>query len=218
MLKYSDTRPRCKHDEDCSGKPRKTNPIALPSSLVRTLRRSSWRWACVTLRVVSVLSVMLVLRWASPLTLELTAASLVASIVLPIALIGIGSSDAAILIRALTLRVGDRAWNGVGRFIDIEFLLNDLWDWLNLSSQLLFDTIKIEAILPINQIDSQTQVTKSTGTTNAMKICFRVLRKIEIDNDVDGLNIDTTGEQIGAYKIAANTIPEVMENTIAVVL
>lgn len=51
-----------------------------------------------------------------------------------------------------------------------------------------------------------------------MEVCFRVFREIEVDDDVYSLNINTTSEKIRAYEITANTVPEVMEDTIAVVL
>ena len=39
-------------------------------------------------------------------------------------------------------------------------------------------------------------MTTATGTTDTMQICFGVLGKVEIDNDIDGLDVDTTCEQI----------------------
>lgn len=51
-----------------------------------------------------------------------------------------------------------------------------------------------------------------------MKVCFRVFGEIEVDNDVYSLNINTTSEEVRAYEITTNTVPEVMEDTVAVVL
>lgn len=49
-----------------------------------------------------------------------------------------------------------------------------------------------------------------------MEISFGVLREIEVDDNVDGLDINTTGEQIGANKVAADAVTEVVEDTVSV--
>lgn len=51
-----------------------------------------------------------------------------------------------------------------------------------------------------------------------MKVCFRIFGEIEVDNDIYGLDINTSSKEIRTYEITANTIPEVMEDTVAVVL
>ena len=55
-------------------------------------------------------------------------------------------------------------------------------------------------------------------STNAMKVGLRILRKIEIDDHIYGLDVDTTSKKIGTYKVAANTIAEIMKHAVAVVL
>ena len=57
---------------------------------------------------------------------------------------------------------------------------------------------------------------KSSGSTNTMKIGFGILREIEVDDNVDGLDINTTRQKIGADKIAADAIAEVVEDAVAV--
>lgn len=61
-------------------------------------------------------------------------------------------------------------------------------------------------------------MTVPSRTTNTMEISFRVLRKIEIDNHVDSLNIDTTREKVRADKVAAHPVSEVVENPVPVML
>ena len=51
-----------------------------------------------------------------------------------------------------------------------------------------------------------------------MQISFRHFRKVEIDNNVHSLNVDTTSEQVAADKIATQTLTEVMEHTITIFL
>ena len=52
---------------------------------------------------------------------------------------------------------------------------------------------------------------KTTGTTNTMKICLAILREVEVNDNIDGLDIDTTGKEVRTDEVAANTITEVME-------
>jgi hypothetical protein len=54
--------------------------------------------------------------------------------------------------------------------------------------------------------------------SDTMQVGFGVARKIEIDNDVDGLNVDTTSEQIRADQIATVALTEIVENAIAMLL
>ena len=37
---------------------------------------------------------------------------------------------------------------------------------------------------------------ESSGAPDPVKICFGHFGEIEVDNDVDGLNVDTAGEQV----------------------
>lgn len=37
-------------------------------------------------------------------------------------------------------------------------------------------------------------MSEPTTSTDTMEICFRVLGEIEIDDDIDGLDVDSTGE------------------------
>jgi hypothetical protein len=55
---------------------------------------------------------------------------------------------------------------------------------------------------------------KTTGTANTMEIGLRVLGKIEVDHDIDGLDINATSEEVGANEIAADAIAEIMEDAV----
>ena len=49
-----------------------------------------------------------------------------------------------------------------------------------------------------------------------MEIRFRVLGEIKVDNNIDGLDINTTGEQVGANEVTTDTLAEVVENAVTV--
>ena len=55
-------------------------------------------------------------------------------------------------------------------------------------------------------------MTKATRTSNSMQISVGLFREIEVDNHVDGDNINTSRKDIGWNKTASFTAFEVMEN------
>lgn len=114
--------------------------------------------------------------------------------------------------------VGDRSGDVLGRVVNIKLLVDILGDGLNFSSQLLLDLVQVETVFPIDQVNSQTKVTETTRTTNTVQIGLCVLGEIKVDDDVDRLNIDTAGQQIRAYKVAAHAIAEIMEHSVTVLL
>ena len=99
---------------------------------------------------------------------------------------------------------------------NIKSSINSLGNRLDFRSELLLNLIEIETILVGNKVDSQTQMPKSTRTTNAMKVGFAVLREIKVDDNVYCLNIDTTSKEIGADEVTAHAVAEVVENAITV--
>ena len=136
----------------------------------------------------------------------------------------VGSLVSSSLLLALTgyLTFGPSNWcwarDVFGRIVSVEFLINGLWNGCNLGTKFLLDSVEVEAILPIDQVDRHSQMAEPSRSTNAMKVGLRILRKIEIDDHIYGLDVDTTSKKIGTYKVAANTIPEIMEHAVAVVL
>lgn len=60
----------------------------------------------------------------------------------------------------------------------------------------LLNTIHIALVLLSNHVDSKAQVTESTTTANSMKVGLSLWWEVEIDNDIDCLDIDATGDQI----------------------
>lgn len=92
-----------------------------------------------------------------------------------------------------------RTRDGFWRVVDIQLFV-DGWGYrLNLRAELLLDLVEVESIIPVDEVDGQTEMSKSTGTTNSVEIRFRIFGEIKVDDNVDSLNIDTTGEEIGAY-------------------
>lgn len=61
-------------------------------------------------------------------------------------------------------------------------------------------------------------MSKSAGSSDAVKVGFSILGEVEVDNNVDCLDINTTSQEIRTHKIATHSVAEVMEDTIAVCL
>lgn len=87
---------------------------------------------------------------------------------------------------------------------------------MNLSAKFLLNPIEVETILVGYKVDSETQMAKASGTTNSMKIGLRVLGEIKVDDDIDGLNVDTPGEQIRTDEVSADAVAKVVEYAVAV--
>ena len=59
-------------------------------------------------------------------------------------------------------------------------------------------------------------MSKSPRPTYSVEVRFTVLGEVEVDNDVNGLDIDTTGEEVRADKVPADAIAEIVEDAVAV--
>lgn len=75
--------------------------------------------------------------------------------------------------------------------------VDGLWNRLDLRSQLLLNAVQIESILIRNEANCQAQVPEAARTTNAVGVRLAVLGKIKVDDDVDGLDVDSAGEKVG---------------------
>lgn len=69
-----------------------------------------------------------------------------------------------------------------------------------------------------DEVDRKTQVTETTWTTDSMQVSLRVSGEVEVDNDIDWHDVDTTGEEIGAHQAASLSVLEVVINAVTVSL
>jgi hypothetical protein len=116
----------------------------------------------------------------------------------------------------LEVRNGSR--NRLGVFIDIETLVDAGGDRVDLGAKISFDVVKVEAVVPVDQVNSQTKVAITTRSTNTVKVGLGVLGEVKVDDNIDSLDIDTTGEEIGTDQVSADAVAEVVENTVSCVL
>lgn len=59
-------------------------------------------------------------------------------------------------------RTGDRTWDILGGVINIELFVNVLRNGLNFSAEFLLNLVQVEPIFPVDEVDSQAQVSESS--------------------------------------------------------
>jgi hypothetical protein len=90
----------------------------------------------------------------------------------------------------LLLPSGDGARRNVQPSIDVGR------DGLDLSPELLLDPVEVESIFVGEEVDGDTEVTESTGSTYSVEVGLGGFGEVEVDDDVDGLDIDTSCQEI----------------------
>jgi hypothetical protein len=76
--------------------------------------------------------------------------------------------------------------------------------------------MQLESVVICDQIYSYTQMPETSRTPDSVQISFSHFGKVEVYDDIDCLDVDSTREEITANKITAQTIAEVVENSVAV--
>ena len=92
------------------------------------------------------------------------------------------------------------------------------WDGLDLCSQLLLNSVESKSVVVGDQVDGHSQVTEPSATTDSVQVGLGHLGEVEVDDDVDGLDVDAPGEEVGADEVPAKPGPEVVEDSVAVSL
>jgi hypothetical protein len=87
-----------------------------------------------------------------------------------------------------------------------------------LRTELIFNLEKIVLIILRDEIDSQSKMAKSSRSADSMEISLCKSRKVEVDNHIYRLNVDTSGENVSANEASGFTILEIMINSAPVVL
>ncbi len=112
------------------------------------------------------------------------------------------------------LEVRDGPRNRLGILVHVQALVNGVGNRLDLGAQVALDIVQVEAIVPVDQVDGQAEVAIPARATNTVKVRLGVLGEIEVDDDVHGLDINTTGEKIRADEVTADTVAEVVEDAV----
>lgn len=153
---------------------------------------------------------------------ELWVAVLLA-LALPVTLLELGLNSLLLLgclRRGLrgSLKVGNRARDGLGVLVYVEALVDARRDCLDFSAKISLNVVQVESIIPVDQVNGQTQVTVTAGSTDSVQISLGILGEIKVDDNVYSLDINTTGEKIGADEVSADAVAEVVEDAVTSLL
>lgn len=100
----------------------------------------------------------------------------------------------------------------------VQGLVDDFGNGSNLGAQLLFNPVQGVAVFIGDEVDGNTEMTKASGSTNSMQVSLGHLGKVKVDDNVDSLDVDTSGEEVRADKIAAQSGPEIVKDPVSVCL
>jgi len=100
----------------------------------------------------------------------------------------------------------------------VQVLVDVLWDSLNLSVKLVFNLKHIVLVILGDEVNGQSQVSESSRTANSMQVSVTIAWEVEVDNNIDRHDINTSREQICTYETTGLSLFEVMENSVSVLL
>ena len=95
----------------------------------------------------------------------------------------------------------------------VEVLVNVLGDGLDLRIQVLLNAEHVILVVLRDEIDGQTEVTKSTRSSNAMQVGVRLPWEVKVDHDVNRDDVNTSGKDIRADQAPSLSTLEVMEDS-----
>lgn len=114
--------------------------------------------------------------------------------------------------------VGNGPRDRLGILVNVKALVDGLGNRLDLGAEIPLNVVQVEAVLPADQIDGQSEVAVTTRSSNTMEVRLCVLGEVEVDDNVDRLDVDTTRQEIGANEVSANTVAEVVEDAVSSLL
>ena len=84
--------------------------------------------------------------------------------------------------------------------------------WVYLRIQLFLYLYHVLLIPLCDQVDSKTNLPKSARSTNSMQIGIALERKIKVDNNIDSLHINSSGNQVGTNKSLELSLPKPLKH------
>jgi len=103
-------------------------------------------------------------------------------------------------------------------FSHVETLVDIPWDWPDFRPKLLLNSVEGKPVVVSDQVDGNAEVSKPSTSADPVEVSFGHLGEVEVDDDIDSLDVDTSGEQITADEIATETSSEIVEDPVTVSL
>ena len=66
-----------------------------------------------------------------------------------------------------------------------------------------FNFVQGESVVVGDEVDCYTEMAEPSGPTDSVQVGLRHLGEVEVDDNVDSLNVDTAGQQVGAHQVPA---------------
>ena len=92
----------------------------------------------------------------------------------------------------------------------VQVLIDVLRDWLNLGRQFILNLEHVILVVFGDEIEGETEMTESARATNSVEVGVGGAGEVEVDDDVHGLNVDTSREEISAHKAPGLSVAEVV--------
>lgn len=76
-----------------------------------------------------------------------------------------------------------------------------------------------DRLIPVavgDHVDSKTEMTEAAGAANTVKVGFRRLGEIKVDDDVNSGNVDAACKKVGGDEVARRSVTELMEDAVAI--
>jgi hypothetical protein len=89
------------------------------------------------------------------------------------------------------------------------------WEFIDGSVVELFQFSKGLFVVVSDKVDGNSLSTKSTRSTNSVKVVFRVSGQVVVDDQRDLMNIDTSSQQISGNQHSGRTSSEFIQNNIS---
>ena len=107
--------------------------------------------------------------------------------------------------------------NSISR-LDLNIGSTYLRDRLDLCAQLRLNPVERESVIVGDQVDGHAEVTVSAAAPDPVQVSLGHLGEVEVDDHVDGLDVDTAGEEVAADQVPAQAGAEVVEHSVAMSL
>ena len=101
---------------------------------------------------------------------------------------------------------------------DVEALVDVPGDGLDLCAQLRLDPVERESVIIGDQVDGHSEMAVSAASPDPVQVSLGHLGEVEVDDHVDGLDVDTAGEEVTADKVPAQAGAEVVEHSVTMSL
>ena len=88
--------------------------------------------------------------------------------------------------------------------VHIQGLVDNLGDGLDVCAQFFFSGHKVESVAVGDEIDGKPQVSEPSRATYPMKVCLASPGEVEVDDDVDCLDVNASGEEIYKSQTVGN--------------